>query len=585
MAMTDYAAPLPDIKFVLEHIAGLEALANLNGYSHADRDTVFSVLDEGARFVQDLVAPLNRSGDLEGSTLVDGTVTTPEGFKHAYAAYVAAGWGGIDFPAEWGGHEMPKVVGMAFEEMLTAANFSFSLCPLLTFGAIDALVAHGSDEQKATYLPRLISGEWSATMNLTEPHAGSDVGALSARAVPNGDGSFRITGTKIFITFGEHDLTENIVHLVLARTPDARVGTRGISMFIVPKYLPTGDGSLGARNDLKVVSIEHKLGINASPTCVMSYGEDQGGATGWLLGDEHQGMRNMFTMMNTARISVGLEGMAIAERSYQQAATYARDRQQGTAIGADGTGAIVDHPDVRRMLLTMRANIEAMRALLYRTAMHEDFADHAESESDRTWHDQCVALLTPVVKTWCTDLGVSMTSVGLQVHGGMGFIEETGAAQHFRDARITPIYEGTNGIQSIDLVLRKLPLDQGAFVGSFLDDMASTTTRLIDSGLADLAAPLVAAIDILRTTTDWLLARRDDTNDVLAGATPYCSMFGIVAGGWIMAESLLAASIDDVEKHATVRFYLTQILPTAAGFAPSVMAGSADLFTLEADSF
>ena len=582
--MFDYQAPLRDIRFVLDHIARIDDLSQLNGYAHADKDTVFSILDEGARFVQDLIAPLNRSGDLQGSVVEGTTVRTPDGFKEAYDAYVATGWGGIDFPAEWGGHEMPKVVGMAFEEMLTAANFSFSLCPLLTFGAIDAIVAHGSDEQRSLYLPKLIAGEWSATMNLTEPHAGSDVGALVSKAVPNGDGSYAISGTKIFITFGEHDLTDNIVHLVLARTPGAAAGTKGISMFIVPKYLPDAGGNPGTRNDLKVVSIEHKLGIKASPTCVMSYGEDGGGATGWLLGEEGHGMRNMFTMMNSARLSVGLEGMAIAERAYQQAVRYARERQQGRVVGGTQDCAIVEHPDVRRMLLTMRSNIEAMRALLYRTAMHEDFASHASTAEDRTWHERCVALLTPVVKTWCTDLGVSMTSVGVQVHGGMGFIEETGAAQHFRDARITPIYEGTNGIQSIDLVLRKLALDEGEFVHRFLDTMESTAQRLVAAGLDGEGQSLSHAVAELRRVTTWLLDRRSEPNELLAGATPYCSMFGIIAGGWIMAEAVLAAdTVNEAairEKTVTSRFYLSQIVPTALGLAPSVTAGCDDLFAL-----
>jgi alkylation response protein AidB-like acyl-CoA dehydrogenase len=458
------------------------------------------------------------------------------------------------------------------------------LCPLLTFGAIDAIVAHGSDEQRSLYLPKLIAGEWSATMNLTEPHAGSDVGALVSKAVPNGDGSYAISGTKIFITFGEHDLTDNIVHLVLARTPGVPAGTKGISMFIVPKYLPDAEGNLGTRNDLKVVSIEHKLGIKASPTCVMSYGEDGGGATGWLLGEEGHGMRNMFTMMNSARISVGLEGMAIAERAYQQAVHYARERQQGRVVGGTQDCAIVEHPDVRRMLLTMRSNIEAMRALLYRTAMHEDFASHASTAEDRTWHERCVALLTPVVKTWCTDLGVSMSSVGVQVHGGMGFIEETGAAQHFRDARITPIYEGTNGIQSIDLAMRKLPLDQGVFVHRFLDTMESTAQRLAAAGFDGEGQSLSQAVAELRRVTTWLLDHHGEPNDVLAGATPYCSMFGIIAGGWIMAEAVLAAdTVNEAairEKTVTSRFYLNQIVPTALGLAPSVTAGCDDLFAL-----
>ena len=574
------------MKFVLEHLVDLGELQKLNGYQHADQDLVFSVVDEGARFVQDLVAPLNRVGDETGSQL-DGShgVVTPPGFKEAYAQYVETGWGGIDFPADWGGHGMPNVVGMAFEEMLTSANMAFSLCPLLTFGAIDAIIAHGSEQQQGEYLPKLISGEWTATMNLTEPQAGSDVGALTTKAVPQMDGSHLIRGSKIFITWGEHDVAENIVHLVLARTPDAPAGTRGISMFIVPKFLPNPDGSLGDRNDLRVVSLEHKLGIHASPTCVMSYG-DNDGAVGWLLGDEHKGMRNMFTMMNAARISVGLQGLSIAERAYQDAREYALERKQGRAVGAHEDSLIVEHPDVRRMLLTMRANIEAMRALLYVTAAHEDHGHHDDNDDARRWHDNATALLTPVVKAWATDLGVEMTSVAVQVFGGMGYVEEAGAAQHFRDARIAPIYEGTNGIQAIDLVMRKLPLDGGGFVESYITHMREVLDPLGSvAGFADAAAALEAALDTLSETTSWLLTHRDETNDVLAGATPYCRMFGIIAGGWQMARAAVVAAeagLDD--KLVTTRFYLEQIVPTAAGLAPSVTRGAANLFALPADA-
>ena len=581
--MSQYVAPLREIKFTLDHIADLETLSKLDGYEHAERDVVFSILDEAARFVQEVIAPLDRIGDVEGAQLVDNEVVTPTGFKDAYDAYTAAGWGGVDFPAEWGGHEMPKVVGMAFEEMLTEACFAFSLCPLLTYGAIDALVAHGSDQQKAEYLPNLISGRWAATMNLTEPHAGSDVGALSTKAEPRADGSYAISGTKIFITYGDHDLAENVIHLVLARTPDGPVGTRGISMFIVPKYLPESDGSQGARNDVKAVSLEHKLGIHGSPTCVMSFGEDQGGATGWILGDENQGMRNMFTMMNSARISVGLQGLTNSERSYQQAAVFARERLQGRAIGADTDSPIIEHPDVRRMLVTMRSNVSAMRSLLYRTAMHEDLATHSEAADDRAWHQNCVALLTPVVKTWCSDLGVRMTSMGIQVHGGAGFIEETGAAQLYRDVRITPIYEGTNGIQAIDLVLRKLPLEGGAFVRQFISKMGDATGRLAAAGHLVESEAFGVALATLTTATDWILENQDSTNDVLAGATPYCTMFGIVAGGWMMAESMLAAP-DDPEKNTEARFYLLQLLPEAAGLLASVTATASDLFAIDAES-
>ncbi len=583
--MADYTAPLKDMKFVLDHLVDLDELQKLNGYQHADRELVFSVLDEGARFVQDVVAPLNRVGDTAGARMEgDDAVATAPGFKEAYSHYVETGWAGIDFPAEWGGHSMPKVIGMAFEEMLTSANMAFSLCPLLTFGAIDALLEHGSDEQKAVYLSKLITGEWSATMNLTEPQAGSDLGALTTKAEPVGDGGYRIKGSKIFITYGEHDLTDNVVHLVLARTPDAPAGTRGISMFIVPKYLPREDGSIGERNDLRVVSIEHKLGIHGSPTCVMSYGEREG-AVGWLLGEENEGMRNMFTMMNAARISVGLQGLSIAERAYQDARQYSLERRQGRAIGAKSQSLIVEHPDVRRMLLTMRANIEAMRALMYVTAVHQDHGEHAEDDAARTWHEHATALLTPVVKAWGTDLGVELTSMGIQVFGGMGYVEETGAAQHLRDARIAPIYEGTNGIQAIDLVMRKLPLEGGQFVGRYITSMREITDdlRLVD-GFTRSADALAAGLDALAEATTWLLEQRDDPNNALAGATPYARMFGIVAGGWQMARAAVAAATKGPEsKLVTARFYLEQILPTATGLLPSVTGSARDLFALAAE--
>ena len=583
--MSGYTAPLDDIRFALDHIGGLADLIALEPFRHAEQDLVSAVLDEGGRFVQDLVAPLNRSGDIEGSSLVDGQVHTPSGFKEAYKAYVNAGWGGIDAPAEWGGHGMPRVVGVAFEEMFTAANLAFSNCPLLTAGGVNALAVHGTREQQDLYLPKLITGEWSAAMNLTEPHAGSDVGALSMRAIPAEDGTYRLKGTKIFITYGDHDMSGNVVHLVLARLPGSPAGTRGISMFVVPKYLPDSNGEPGRANDLKVVSIEHKVGIKASPTCVMAFGEDSGGAVGFLLGEMNQGMRNMFTMMNTARISVAIQGMAVAERAYQQAAAFARERRQGRAVGAEESSPIIDHPDVRRMLLTMRSNIEAMRALLYRAAMHQDLAGYAPTESERRWHYNCLALLTPVVKTWCTDLGVELASVGIQIHGGMGYIEETGAAQHWRDARITPIYEGTNGIQSIDLVIRKLPIDGGRFVSGYLKSLAGPVAELREIGWDQAAESLAAALRALSDATSYLLSRTDDPNQRLAGAGPYCTMFGIVAGGAMMAESALAARrVGNHPKQVTCRFYLEQILPTATGMLPAIKAGAADLFAIDAAS-
>lgn len=588
--MSGYTAPISDIRFALERSGKLADLGALEPFEHAEPDLVSAIIDEGARFVQDLIAPLNRSGDIEGSSLVDGQVHTPSGFKEAYKAYVNAGWGGIDGPIRWGGHGMPRVVGVAFEEMFTAANLAFSNCPLLTMGGVNALVNHGTTEQQDLYLPKLITGEWSAAMSLTEPHAGSDVGALSMRAIAAEDGTFRLKGTKIFITYGDHDMATNVVHLVLARVPDAPAGTRGISMFIVPKYLPDSNGEPGVANDLEVVSLEHKLGIKASPTCVMAYGERTEGAVGFLLGGLNQGMRNMFTMMNTARISVAIQGLAIAERAYQQAAAFARERRQGRAVGSKEPSPIIDHPDVRRMLLTMRSNTEAMRALLYRTALHQDLARHHGVERERRWHSNCLALLTPVVKTWCTDLGVEIASTGIQVHGGMGYIEETGAAQHWRDARITPIYEGTNGIQSIDLVMRKLPIDGGRFVTEYIEGLRSPVADLRRIGWHEAAEAAEAAIRALSDATSHLLSQTNDPNQRLAGAGPYCTMFGIVAGGILMAEAAVAEAAvaanrtGNLTKQATCRFYIEQIMPTARGLLPAVKADAGDLFTIPAES-
>src|SRR5271166_3123898 len=451
--MADYVPPLRDIKFVLEQLVDLPGLSKLAAYEHADPGTVFGVIEESGRFMAGVVGPLNRSGDIAGSALDgDGNVTTAPGFKEAYRQYVDAGWGAVPFSPEFGGGGFPWLVAVVMQEMLASANLAFSLCPLLTQGAIDMLAQHGSPVQQATFLEKMVSGEWAGTMNLTEPEAGSDLGALRTRAVPADDGSWRITGQKIFITFGEHDLVGNIIHLVLARVPGAPPGTKGISCFIVPKYLVNADGSLGARNDLRCVSIEHKLGIHASPTCVMSYG-DAGGATGYLIGEANQGMRYMFTMMNNARLSVGVQGLAVAERAYQDALRYAQERRQGRAVGAPAgkPSPIVEHPDVRRMLLTMKAYIEAMRALLYTNAVSIDLARHHPDRAEREARRELVDLLTPICKAWCTDLGVELTSFGLQVHGGMGYVEETGVAQYLRDSRIAPIYEGTNGIQAIDV--------------------------------------------------------------------------------------------------------------------------------------
>ena len=595
--MADYVPPLRDIRFVLEQLVSLDGLSKLEAYEHADPDTVFGVIQESGRFMADVVGPLNQVGDSVGSTLDDdGKVTTPPGFNEAYRQYVDAGWGAVPFPAEFGGGGFPWLVTVVMQEMLASASLGFSTCPVLTQGAIDMLTQHGSPGQQATFLEKMVSGEWTGTMNLTEPQAGSDLGAVRTKAVPAGDGTWRITGQKIFITFGEHDLADNIIHLVLARVPDAPPGTKGISCFIVPKYLVNDDGSLGAHNDLRCVSIEHKLGIRASPTCVMSFG-DADGAIGYLIGEANQGMRYMFTMMNLARLSVGVQGLAIAERAYQDALRYAQDRTQGRAIGAAAgePSPIVEHPDVRRMLLTMKAYIEAMRALLYTNAVSIDLARRHPDRAGREARRELVDLLTPVSKAWCTDLGVELTSIGLQVHGGMGYVEETGVAQYLRDSRIAPIYEGTNGIQAIDLVIRKVPMRGGGVVRDLLAQMEALDRELAAAGpeLAGVRSALANGLSALREATDWIISRGlAEPNDALAGATPYLRLFGLVIGGWLMARSALAASrlvhhaggSDAVflqEKIGTARFYTEQLLPQTAGLLPAVTAGSGPLFQID----
>lgn len=594
--MDGYRAPLDDIRFTLEHVVPLSTLATLPAFPHADRDTVAALLDEAGRFAEEVVAPTNRDGDREGARLEGGTVVTPASFREAYARYVASGWGAMQHPERHGGGGFPLLAATAVKELITSANMAFSLNPLLTTGAVHLLTHHGSEEQQARYLPRMVTGEWSGTMNLTEPQAGSDVGAVTARAEPLEDGRYRITGQKIYITYGDHDLSEQIVHLVLARLPDAPPGTKGISLFIVPKFLVEDDGSLGARNDVEVVSLEHKLGIHASPTCVMAFGESEGGAVGELVGEPHDGMRQMFTMMNDARLGVGLQGLAIAERAAQQAEAYARDRLQGRAPGAaPGTSSpIVDHPDVRRMLLETRAAIDAMRALCYENARALDLALHGSDEDARRDGQRLADLLTPLSKSWCTDLGVELTSTALQVFGGMGYVEETGVAQHLRDARIAPIYEGTNGIQAIDLVMRKLPVDAGGAVLAVLDDLVPDA---LPEPIADLAEPLGRACDVARDVTRALLDRADRPVDVLAGASAYLRLLstviatglvvrGVAAAHGAAVDGRLAGYGDDLLAARTLRarVLVQRILPSVHGLAPVVTAGAEDLFALTPDA-
>lgn len=589
-----YQPPTDDVAFVLHHLVDICGLTELDAFDEIDRDTVDGLLDEAGRFAAEQLAPLNWSGDRQGVTVDGRDVTTADGFAEAYGRFVEAGWNGIAFDQAYGGGGLPWTLGLAVQEFVNSANMSFALCPLLTQGAVDMLSHHASEEQKETWLHKLVSGEWTGTMNLTEPHAGSDVGALTTKAQPAADGSYLITGTKIFITFGEHDMADNIVHLVLARTPDAPAGTRGISCFIVPKFLVNDDGSLGERNDLRVVSTERKIGIHASPTCVMSYG-DEGGAVGYLIGEEHQGMRYMFTMMNNARLSVGLQGLAVAEAAMQRAAQYSRERRQGRAIGADEASSfIVDHADVRRMLMTMRANVEAMRGVMYLNGAAMDVAAAAATEDERAAGAARSAVLTPLSKGWGTDVGLEMTSVGVQVHGGMGFVEETGAAQLWRDARILPIYEGTNGIQALDLVMRKLPMDGGEAIGSLLAEMTQTADD-VGAHHPVIAERLRASLADARVVMAWMAEHGSSPNALAAGATPFLRLMGTLAGGWALARQaatasgLLASGDDSVsvafleDKISTATFYAEQILPATAGLVGPSTAGDPLMFAIAAD--
>jgi len=591
-----YRAPVEDVAFVLNHLVDLAGLASLEGFDEVDADTVYGLLAEAGRFVEEQLAPLNGPADRQGVTVEGDRVIVADGFAEAYAMFVEAGWCGISFDQVYGGGGLPSVLGLAVQEFVNSANMSFALCPLLTQGAVHMLAQHASEEQKEVYLHKLVSGEWSGTMNLTEPHAGTDVGALTTKAVLADDGSYRISGTKIFITYGEHEMTDNIVHLVLARTPDAPAGTRGISCFIVPKFLINDDGSLGTRNDLKVVSTEHKIGIHASPTCVMSFGDGEG-AVGYLIGEENHGMRYMFTMMNAARLSVGVQGLAVAEAAMQRAAQYSNERRQGRAIGADEPSSfIVEHANVRRMLMTMRANVEAMRGVMYLNGAALDIASAGDSEQDRSAAATRAALLTPLSKAWGTDVGLEMTSVGIQVHGGMGFIEETGAAQLWRDARILPIYEGTNGIQALDLVMRKLPLDGGEGITSLMAEMKGACAQLIGD-LAPIGVALDAAIADVSVVLSWFADHATVPNDLAAGATPFLGLFGTVVGGWALARQAITASnmLNEpdsesgvsaqflTDKVNTARFYAEQILPSTAGLVGPSTGGADLMYAISAD--
>jgi 3-(methylsulfanyl)propanoyl-CoA dehydrogenase len=587
-----YDAPLADMRFVLEEVAGLEAIAGMPGYESASSDLAMAVLGEAARLAGEVVAPLNQPGDRTGSVLENGVVRTPPGFREAYAHYREGGWSGLSADPDQGGQGLPLALATPVLEMWNSACMSFALCPLLTIGAVELLQAHGSEQQKRVYLEKLFAGEWTGTMNLTEPQAGSDLGALQTRALPAADPElgphYRLHGQKIFITYGDHDLAPNIVHLVLARTPSAPPGSRGISLFLVPKFLPDEAGEPGLRNDLRTLSLEHKFGIHASPTCVLAYGEGDG-AIGWLVGEENRGLELMFTMMNHARLNVGVEGVAIAERAYQQARQFARERVQGRPLGAAaGAGPlpILHHPDVRRMLLWMRAATEAMRALGYYAASLIDRGRRDPDDAARERAQRRADLLIPVVKAWCTDLGVAVASTGIQVHGGMGYVEETGAAQHLRDARIAPIYEGTNGIQANDLVGRKLAADGGAAALRLAAEMRQEAAALAGEGAPDLAfigRALQEALTTFETATAHLVAAEPAL--AAAGSVPYLTLCGNVAGGWLMARQAAAAArrladpgADDdagflAAKLATARFYAEHFLAPTPGLLAAVTGG------------
>ena len=566
-------APVRDIAFALKSIGAADAAAEFG--AGLDEDTILAVLDAGGRFAENVLAPLNRTGDEQGARYENGQVRSVPGFAQAYRGFAEGGWNGLSAPAEFGGQGLPRTLALGVFEMVHGANMAFGLCPMLTQGAIEALTAHGTERQKRFYLPHLISGEWTGTMNLTEPQAGSDLGALRTRAQPDGDGGYRLFGQKIFITWGDHDMTGNIVHLVLARLPDSPAGSKGISMFLAPKRLVNNDGALGAANALGASRIEHKLGIHGSPTCTMVFD----GAQAELVGAPNQGLANMFTMMNAARLQVGIQGVAIAERAYQQALAFALERRQGRSVWTgENPARLFDHPDVRRMLMLMKAKIEGARALCLATAMAADLADRGDDPAIRDRARLREEFLTPIAKAWSTDIGVEVASLALQVHGGMGYIEETGAAQHYRDARIAPIYEGTNGIQAIDLVGRKLPLGNAEAARNLLHEIGETTRAISErSQLVSMADRLSAASAVAAETTDWLLKRRGSA-DALAGATGYLELMGVLVGGWFLARGALAAlNAEDAWSRgriALAQMYAEHVLPRCGALLPAVKAGS-----------
>ena len=584
-----YEAPVEDILFALKSAADVPQLIESGVYDGLDEDTLRAIVEEAGKFGSDVLDPLNRVGDTVGAKLADGHVLTPEGWAEAYAQFCEGGWNALTGPEAYGGQDLPGIVASATNEIWNAANLSFALCPLLTMGAIDALKAHGSKELIETYLGKMVSGEWPGTMNLTEPHAGSDVGALRTRAEPQGDGTYRLYGTKTFITYGDHDLADNIVHMVLGRVTDAPEGTRGISLFLVPKFLVNPDGTVGARNDVVTANVEHKLGIHASPTCTLKYGENDG-AIGYLVGEENRGLNVMFIMMNAARLGVGLQGVAVADRATQRAIEYANERTQGRGPTAKRgeMSPIIEHADIRRTILTMKSMTQAARMICLVTARELDIAERGATKEDRLQGEMRGALLTPVAKAFSTDIGVEVASMGVQVHGGMGFMEETGAAQYYRDARILPIYEGTNGIQAIDLVTRKLPLGDGAVVAAYIDELAEIVDDVKASNqpaFGNMADRLDEALSALRSASLWMGEQlQSNPEAALAGATPYLRLFGLSAGGVYLAKGALHAARDTNgtgrDHVALARFFGETQVPLAAGIATSITDGADSLLAV-----
>lgn len=579
-----YRAPIREIAHTIKNISGLHEALAANAENELSEDLIDAVLDEAGKFATEQIAPMLMVGDKHGVKLEDGVVTTPPGWPELYKKWTEGGWNSLTGPAEYGGQDLPTTMGMAATELWSSGSLSFSLCPMLSMGAIEALEAHATEELRSIYMEKLVSGEWPSTMNLTEPQAGTDLGALNSRAERREDGSYRIFGQKIFITYGEHDMSDNIVHLVLARLTDAPAGTRGISLFVVPKFLVNEDGSLGARNDVFCAGIEHKLGVHGAPTCTMIFGDgkfgEEKGAIGWLVGEENRGLNCMFTMMNNARLGVGIQGVAIAEAATQHAIAYANERRQSKAPNWEGNGMspIVMHPDVQRNLLTMKAKTQAARAICYACAGAIDRSKHGTPEEKKFWSERA-SLMTPIAKAYSTDIGSEVASIGVQVHGGMGFIEETGAAIFMRDARITQIYEGTNGIQAIDLVQRKLPQSEGACVEAYLgelDDIISNLRGSNDPTFGKSADCLANGMEDLRSATKWIAEQSaaGKTADVLAAATPYQTLFGLVAGGVYLAKSALSEP-ENSDRAALCRFFAENHISTSSGFKSAVENGSA----------